>query len=152
MGIAIFLHTLGVVVWVGGMFFAYMVLRPVAADLLDPPLRLTLWVRVFSHFFPWVWLSLAFIMSSGLYMIMALGGFKAVAWSVHLMFGIGLVMALVFCFVYFVSYGKLVKVVAVHDWKQGGVALATTRKLIGFNLSLGLINIVVAGISHMPVW
>ncbi|MDD5328390.1 MAG: CopD family protein [Sulfuricella sp.] len=151
MGIALLLHILGVVVWVGGMFFAYMVLRPVVADLLDPPLRLALWAAVFRRFFPWVWLSLALIMSSGLYMIMILGGFAAVAWSVHLMFGIGLLMTFVFCFVYFVSYGKLVKVVAMHDWKQGGAVLATIRKLIGFNLSLGLVNIVVAAVSHMPV-
>ena len=28
------LHVLGIVVWVGGMFFAYMALRPVAASVL----------------------------------------------------------------------------------------------------------------------
>ena len=43
MGIALLLHLLGVVVWVGGMFFAYMALRPVAATVLGPPLRLGLW-------------------------------------------------------------------------------------------------------------
>lgn len=36
------LHVLSVVIWVGGMFFAYMVLRPVAAAQLEPPVRLTL--------------------------------------------------------------------------------------------------------------
>ena len=149
MAIAILLHVLGVVVWVGGMFFAYMALRPVAADLLAPPQRLPLWAGVFGRFFPWVWLSAALILSSGVYMIILLGGFQAVALSVHGMFGIGLVMVLVFCFVYFVPYGKLVHAVTEQQWKQGGEALATIRKLIGFNLSLGLINIAVAAMSRV---
>ena len=144
MGIAIMLHLLGVVVWVGGMFFAYRALRPAAAELLAPPQRLPLWGRVFNHFFPWVWVSVALILSSGLYMIMLLGGFKAVSLSVHAMFGIGLVMILVFCFVYFVPYGKLVHAITDQEWKNGADALAVIRKLIGMNLSLGLINIVIS--------
>ena len=30
-------HLLGVIVWVGGMFFAHMALRPSAAEVLEPP-------------------------------------------------------------------------------------------------------------------
>jgi uncharacterized membrane protein len=37
------LHLLSIVVWVGGMFFAYVVLRPSAAEILQPPERLRLW-------------------------------------------------------------------------------------------------------------
>lgn len=149
MAIGVLLHVLGVVVWVGGMFFAYMALRPVAAELLAPPQRLSLWVGVFGRFFPWVWVSVVLILSSGLYMVMLLGGFKEIALSIHAMFGIGLAMTLVFCFVYFVPYGKLIKAVAAQEWKQGGEALAVIRKLIGFNLSLGLINIAIAVMTRM---
>lgn len=151
MAIGVLLHVLGVVVWVGGMFFAYMALRPVAAELLAPPHRLSLWVGVFSRFFPWVWVSVVLILSSGLHMIMLLGGFKAVAFSIHAMFGIGLAMTLVFCFVYFVPYGKLIRAVAAQEWKQGGEVLAVIRKLIGFNLSLGLINIAIAVMTRMAI-
>ena len=42
MKFGVFLHLLGVLIWVGGMFFAYMALRPAAAQLLEPPQRLTL--------------------------------------------------------------------------------------------------------------
>ena len=51
--LSLVLHILSAVVWVGGMFFAYMFLRPVAAMRLEPPMRLTLWVGVFQKFFPW---------------------------------------------------------------------------------------------------
>ena len=50
MGVALLLHLLGVVVWVGGMFFAYMALRPVGAAMLEPPQRLSLWAGVFGTF------------------------------------------------------------------------------------------------------
>lgn len=149
MALAILLHILGVVVWVGGMFFAYMVLRPVAAAQLQPPQRLPLWAGVFRLFFPWVWISIALILVSGLYLIMLLGGFGVVSMNIHAMFGIGLVMMLVFCFVYFVPYGKLARAVVAQEWKRGGEALATIRKMIGFNLMLGLINIAVAAMSRM---
>ena len=52
MPLLIALHLLAAVIWVGGMFFAYMVLRP-SAGLLEPAARLPLWQRVFGHFFPW---------------------------------------------------------------------------------------------------
>lgn len=151
MAFSIFLHVLGVVVWIGGMFFAHQILRPVAAELLSPPQRLPLWFGVFKRFFPVVWIAVALILISGLYMIMLLGGFKAVSLGVHAMFGIGLVMMLVFCFVYFVPYGKLSRAVSVQDWEQAGVALATMRKLIGFNLHLGLLNIAIATLSRIVV-
>src|SRR5680860_621195 len=56
------------VVWVGGMFFAYVVLRP-AAGALAPETRLELWHRVFGRFFPWVWLSIVVLLASGYGMI-----------------------------------------------------------------------------------
>ena len=68
------LHIFSVVVWVGGMFFAYMVLRPVAADVLHAPERLRLWDKVFGCFFNWVWLALLLLLVSGFYMIYLSGG------------------------------------------------------------------------------
>ena len=47
------IHVLSAVVWVGGMFFALLVLRP-AVGPLEPAVRLALWRRVFARFFrPW---------------------------------------------------------------------------------------------------
>lgn len=143
MGIALLLHLLGVVVWVGGMFFAYMALRPVAASVLEPPQRLNLWAGVFAKFFPWVWLSIALILGSGLYMWMALGGMAAPAY-VFVMMGLGIVMMLIFAHVFFAAFKKLKRAVAEQAWPAGGAALGQIRMLIGINLSIGLITIVVA--------
>ncbi len=143
MGIALLLHLLGVVVWVGGMFFAYMALRPVAASVLEPPQRLNLWAGVFAKFFPWVWLSIALILGSGLYMWMALGGMTAPAY-VFVMMGLGIVMMLIFAHVFFAAFKKLKRAVAEQAWPAGGAALGQIRMLIGINLSIGLLTIAVA--------
>ena len=55
MSIALMLHILAVVIWVGGMFFAYALLRPVLSEV-DPPQRLMIWANTFKKFFPWIWM------------------------------------------------------------------------------------------------
>jgi len=143
LGIALLLHLLGVVVWVGGMFFAYMALRPVAAAVLEPPQRLRLWTGVFGKFFPWVWLSIALILGSGFYMLMALGGASAPLY-VLAMLVLGGGMMLIFAHVFFAAYKKLKRAVAEQAWPAGGAALGQIRMLIGINLSIGLITVAVA--------
>ncbi len=143
MRIALLLHLFGVVVWVGGMFFAYMALRPVAAAVLEPPQRLGLWTGVFAKFFPWVWLSVALILTSGLYMLMLMGGASAPLY-VLAMLVLGVLMMLIFVHVFFAPYKKLKRAVAEQAWPAGGAALGQIRILIGINLSLGLITLAVA--------
>jgi uncharacterized membrane protein len=145
MGIALLLHMLAVVIWVGGMFFAYVALRPVAASQLQPPPRLALWVGVFSRFFPWVFASIATILATGLWMVLSFyGGFAAVGPYVHLMFWLGLVMMLIFFHVFFAPFKKLKLAVANEDWPAGGKQLSLIRVLIGVNLALGLAVVAIA--------
>ena len=147
MTLSLFLHVLSVVVWVGGMFFAYMALRPVAASVLEPPQRLTLWAGVFGKFFPWVWASVALILLTGLHMLMKLGG-AAAPHYVMTMLALGVTMMLIFAHVYFAPFGKLKRAVAEQNWKAGGAALAQIRMLIGINLSLGLLTIAVVFVGR----
>ncbi len=142
MTLSLFLHLMSVVVWVGGMFFAYMVLRPVAASVLEPPQRLTLWAGVFDKFFPWVWVSAGLILVTGLYMLMLLSS-AAVPHHVWSMLVLGVVMMLIFAHLFFAPYGRLKRAVGAQDWKAGGAALMQIRRMVGINLSLGLLTIVV---------
>jgi uncharacterized membrane protein len=145
--LTLLLHVLSVVVWVGGMFFAYMALRPVAASVLEPPQRLTLWAGVFGKFFPWVWGSVVLILGSGLHMLMKLGGMAAPHYALTMLV-LGVVMMLIYAHVFFAPYKKLKRAVGQQDWKAGGAALAQIRKLIGINLSLGLLTIVVVFVGR----
>ena len=142
MALSLLLHVLGVVVWVGGMFFAYLALRPVAASVLEPPQRLTLWAGVFGKFFPWVWASVALILLTGLHMLMKIGGMAAPHYAMAMLV-LGVVMMLIFAHVFFAPYKKLKRAVGEQNWKAGGAALAQIRMLIGINLIIGLVTIAV---------
>lgn len=148
MNLSLLLHVLGVVVWVGGMFFAYMALRPVAASVLEPPPRLTLWAGVFDRFFPWVWVSVVLILLTGLHMLMLMGGLAAPHHALTMLV-LGVIMMLIFGHVYFSPYRKLKRAVSAQDWKAGGMALARIRQLVGTNLALGLLTIAVVFLGRM---
>lgn len=145
MSIALVFHIIAVVIWVGGMFFAYMALRPAAASVLEPSQRLTLWVNVFSRFFPWVWLSIISILASGYWMLLGpFGGFANAPLFVHIMNAFGLIMMLIFLHVFFAPYRRLRENVAGMRWPDAGKALGQIRILIGLNLSIGVITVCIA--------
>ena len=141
------LHLLAVVIWVGGMFFAYMVLRPAAVDVLQPPERLRLWDNVFHRFFQWVWGAIGALLASGFYMIYLFGGMAHVPLYVHIMLLLGLVMVAVYCYVFFACYVPFNLHVAKERWKEAGEILGKVRKLIAVNLTLGLVTVSVAAIG-----
>lgn len=138
------LHLLGVVIWVGGMHFAYMVLRPVVIQSLEFPQQLQFWQATFSRFFPWVWFSITIILGSGMHMVTEMGGFQKLPVYVYLMFVIGVMMTLIFIYVFFTAYRKLKKYIAAEEWQAAGIALVQIRMLIGLNLILGLVTIAIA--------
>ncbi len=137
------LHVMGVIVWVGGMFFAYMALRPAAAQVLAPPQRLPLWHRTLARFFQWVWLSVGLLLASGLQMTIGMGG-HAAPLHVKLMLILGVIMMIVFAHVSFAPFGRLGRAVAAEDWPAGGVALGQIRRLVGINLVLGIVTVTIA--------
>lgn len=147
MAAARFLHVLGVVVWVGGMFFAYMALRPVAAQL-EPPQRLKLWQEVLQRFFFWVWIAVAMILGSGLYMMQQLGGMNSPLY-VYAMMLTGIIMVLIFAYVYFAPFRRLQRSTAMQEWKTAGAALNSIRILVAVNLALGLINVAVGALGKI---
>lgn len=145
MALAITLHVLAAVIWVGGMFFAWMILRPVAAELLEPPQRLTLWYRVFQRFFPWVWATVVLLLTTGLWMLFGVfGGMGSAGVHVHLMLVSGLAMMAIFLHIWFAPYPRLGKAVSAEDWAAGGRQLGQIRRLIGINLILGLATVAIA--------
>ena len=139
------LHLLAVVIWVGGMFFAYMALRPAAVATLEPPERLRLWVATFKRFFPWVWGAIATILASGFWVIFKIyGGMAHTPLFVHIMLGLGIVMMMIFLHVFFAPYRRLKQAVANENWPEGGKKLAQIRILVGINTLIGLITILIA--------
>ena len=145
MSIAVTLHLLAAVIWVGGMFFAHQMLRPVAAEQLEPPQRQPLWVGVFGRFFPWVWIAVITIPVTGYWMMFSyFGGMGTERLYIHVMHGLGLLMIAIYLYVYFVPYQGLKRAVAAQVWPEGKQHIDRIRDMVGINMILGLITIAVA--------
>ncbi|MFT5594457.1 MAG: putative membrane protein [Oceanicoccus sp.] len=144
MAIAISLHILAACIWVGGMFFAYVCLRPVAASSLEPAQRLTLWRGVFERFFKWVIVAILALIVSGHFMIAMYGGMKVVGMHVHIMLLLGYIMFGIFGHLFFAPFKRLKQAVDHQDWPAGAAQLNTIRKMVGINLAIGLVTIIIA--------
>lgn len=138
------LHGLAATAWVGGIFFAFMALRPAANQALEPPLRLKLWQAAFSHFFPWVWGFISVLLITGyLDLFMRFGGFSNPALYLKVMHSVGLLMVVLFAYLYFGLYRKLSLSVEANDTPAAAATMAKMRPIIAINLSLGLLLVAV---------
>ena len=136
-------HAVGAAFWVGGMFFAYSVLRPCMGELEPPPERLKLWARVFERFFPVVWFIVVMLPSTGYWQVfMDFDGFDGAGIHVHWMHGLGWVMIVLFVYMYMKPYTAFREAVSAEDWPLAKASLDGIRKVVGVNLVLGVITII----------
>jgi uncharacterized membrane protein len=150
-GLVYTLHVLSALVWVGGMFFAWMVLRPAAMKALEGPARLKLWVEVFQGFFRWVWIAVVLLPISGVGMIhLQFSGFEAAPRYVQVMMGLYVVMTALFIRIQALLLPELRTAVAAQDWPTGAATLGKIRKLVGINLIVGLVLVAIA--SARPIF
>lgn len=143
LSVAVTLHLLGTIVWVGGMFFAHMALRPAATELLEPPLRLPFLKRTLDRFFVWVWIAIALILVTGYWVFLGIHQGQ-MGLYVDLMQWIGLLMMGLFSFIYFFPYKRMGKALDKGDIPLAGAQMAVIRRIIGINLILGMATSVIA--------
>ncbi|KAB0484978.1 Uncharacterized membrane protein [Pseudomonas reinekei] len=141
------LHVLAALVWVGGMFFAWMVLRPAAVTALEGPARLKLWVEVFQGFFRWVWGAVVLLPVSGVVMLnMNFNGFEHAPRYVQVMMGLFVVMTALFIRIQALLLPELRTAVQAQDWPAGAAVLGRIRRLVGINLLVGLVLVAIAAV------
>ena len=144
------IHVLAALVWVGGMFFAWMVLRPAAVKALEGPARLKLWVEVFPRFFAWVWVAVIILPIGGVGMIhIRFNGFETAPRYVQIMMGLYLVMTALFIRIQALQLPELRKAVLAEDWATGAATLGGIRRLVGINLLIGLLLVAIASARPM---
>ncbi len=142
--LAITVHGLSAALWVGGMFFAYVCLRP-SLGVLHPPQRLQLWADVLRRFFLWVWIiALALPLTGNFLIVGVYGGFANIGVNIHIMNGVGWVMIGFFALLYFIPYRRFSAAVGKQDWPVAAKNLNTIRQIVAINLVLGLIVIAIA--------
>ena len=117
-----------------------LALRPAAAKLQTPPQRLPLIALTLQLFFRLVWVTIAVLLVSGLWMLLAVGMKNAPAgW--HAMLGIGLLMFALFGHIYFGPYRRLEKAVDKADWADAGRRTSQIATLSAVNLGLSVLAI-----------
>lgn len=139
------LHVLAALVWVGGMFFAWMVLRPAVVSALQGPARLKLWLEVFPRFFVWVWSVVVVLPITGVGMIqLQFVSFETAPRYVQVMMGLYVVMTALFIRIQSLQLPELRRAVEAEQWAEGVAALGRIRRLVGINLLVGLAVVAIA--------
>lgn len=145
-----FLHVLAVVVWVGGMFFAHVALRPAVAELPGPQ-RLLLMQGVLRRFLAWAGGAALLTLGTGLWMmgrtakqvVQSGGHFQMpLAWTA--MAALGVLMVLIYGHIRFALFKRFVRAMDAQQGEAAAQALATLRLWMLINLLLGLSVIAVA--------
>jgi uncharacterized membrane protein len=140
-------HLLGAVTWVGGMLFAVAVLRP-SLFVLEPAQRLALHGQVFARFFRVVWHAMPLVLLTGYAMLFGVyGGFRFVAWPVHVMHLLGLVMAAIFLAIFFGPWRAMRDALAKDARPDAAAAMDRIRKLVTANLAIGLVTVAIAAFA-----
>ena len=137
--VLIVLHILSAVIWVGGMVFAYMVLRP-SVDEMEPAHKLSLLAAIFRRFFRWVWHAVVILPATGYALLFTVYGNLN---HFHLMQSLGWVMIALFIFMFFGPYPPFRQAVVQADWPEAARHLPRIRRIIAINLVLGVITVAV---------
>ena len=139
------IHLLGIVVWIGGMFFMVACLRPAAADVLEPPARVRLMHAVMHRFFAVVTVAALCALLSGAAMVglvwrerVSAGLAFNLPLDWYTMIGLFFVMAAVFAHVRLTLFRRVERALAVQAWPVAAAALLAIRWEVTLNLVIGV--------------
>jgi len=130
------LHLAAAILWLGGMAFTLLALRPALGSIETPAQRLALLAQALARFFTLVWGCIAVLLGSGLYML-AHAGAQAAPLGWHVMSAIGTLMMLIFGHLYFAPFRRLRRAVTESDWPEAASQAGLIAKLVSVNFVLG---------------
>jgi len=143
--IALILHLVAINVWVGGTFFAIVILGRAIKNIAAAQ-QLLLWQLVLERFFSWAWVAVFILLTSGTWMVYSIyGGFDTIPVYIMLMGLIALLMISVFIYIYFFPYQQYKLLVQTNDVDSCIQKLAVIRFAGTVNMILGLCIVVVIG-------
>ena len=141
--IAITAHVLSVIIWVGGMFFGQVAVRP-AMRGMDTLAAARFWCVLLGRFLPWAWTAIVVLLASGTYMVFnSFDGFSELPWFVQFMMGVGIFMMMLTGHLSFSAFKKLKRAVAAGDAALAEKPLRQIRVIMDVSLILGLLIVIV---------
>ncbi|MBF0384158.1 MAG: hypothetical protein HQL69_24360 [Magnetococcales bacterium] len=137
-------HFIAALIWVGGMFFTHFVLRP-SAEFLSLPEKINLWSRVLQRFLAIIWFAIIVLPLSGYWMVFSyFGGWEDLGLHIYIMQVVGWTMIIIFIYVFFGPFREMKIRIKEELFPEAGMFMLKIRKLVGFNLFLGIVNVVTA--------
>lgn len=137
-------HLMAAMLWVGGIFFTHVVLRPSMLEILEAERRLRLWDAVLMRFFHWVWGAVGVLMVTGFFMVYLAGGVGHETRRVQIMIPMALSMVGIFVYVFFFCYVPMNVHLSKQRWLEAEILLGRIRGWVTVNLLLGLSTITIA--------
>jgi uncharacterized membrane protein len=130
-------HQIGVLIWIGSLFFVRLVLLPATAATRAPMDRMSFRLAAYRRMFRWGWVSMLLVWGSGLWSLRA-PELTKLPLHVEIMAAIAGVMVLLHLVGFLVLYLNME--IAVQEERLIGAAKNNfwMRKLIWVNLILGL--------------
>jgi uncharacterized membrane protein len=138
-GFLLFVHLAGVVVWIGGMFFATVCLHPSLAALGGKE-RAALMAGTLGRFLGYVIVAIALIWISGIALVTQ-AGLEELPLGWHLMIGIGLLMTLIFAYLYLRLFLPARRAIAAGEMVRVPALMGRIRTLVIANLILGTLAV-----------
>jgi uncharacterized membrane protein len=141
------LHSVAVVILVGGWFRGYVTVIPMSGDLSRPVRR----QGALRRFFPWVWVSILVLPVTGYVMMFTTyGSFAAAPLYINLMQAISWLMIVLFAWLFFGPWKKFNYDIDAKNWSAASANLTRIDKINSVNLLLGIIAVVTG--STGPYW
>ncbi len=148
-------HLVAGIVWMGGMTFMLLALRPAAVAALEPQPRARLMLQVWRRFFAVVLVAIVVLLATGTHMYTALfkankaaGGVGGVPLGWTMMMGIGLLMMLIFGHIYAAGFGKFKRALAAEAWPAVAAASSQIQTMMLTNFILGWLAIAAVRLVH----
>ncbi len=143
------LHLIAGIVWMGGMTFMLVALRPAAFATMEPQQRARLILEVWRRFFAVVLgaIVVLFITGTNLYttafrVAKAATGEGSVPLGWNLMLIAGITMMLIFGHIYFAGFRRYRRALDAGEWPKVGAMAAQIHVLMITNFTLGWIAII----------
>ncbi len=149
------LHLVAGIVWMGGMTFMLLALRPAALELMEPQARARLMGAVWRRFFRLVLLAIVVLFTTGTHLYTSTfravkestgAGSVPLGWNVMLVLGVA--MMLIFGHIYFAGFKKFQRALAASDWPVAARAAAQIHTLVLTNFALGWLAIAAVRLVH----
>lgn len=144
----VFIHLACAIVWMGGMAFMLLALRPAALATMEAQPRARLMVAVMQRFFLAVCVAIVGLLATGGHLYTSTfraskavmgAGVVPLGWDV--MAGVGVLMFLVFGHIYFAGFKKFKRAVAAAEWPVAAKAAGQIHTLVMTNFCLGWLAI-----------